>query len=145
MSDLHVNGPVIIADAVVPESTEDSKPGTIFKSASRAVAAYTSSPFFNPNARGVRLWVVNDGAGGSTATAKIQVQDPATGNWMDLAGASTAAVGAATAHLTVYPGLTGIADSAGITNNQHLGPRWRVVLTIAAATGTQSVGADYLL
>jgi hypothetical protein len=120
--------------------------GIIFPSASRTAAAYTSAPIANPDAKGIRLFVANDGAGGSTATAKVQVQDPLSKVWVDLAGATSAAVGASTGTITtVYPGLTGIADAAGVTVNQHIGPLWRVVLTIGVATGVSSVGADYLL
>jgi len=121
--------------------------GVIFPSAVRAAAAYTSDALFNPGARGVRLFVANNATGGSTATAKIQVKAPGSAVWTDLAGATTAALGSVTGSiLTVYPGLTGIADSAGITINQHIGSTWRVVLTIGVAdTGTTSVSADYLI
>lgn len=120
--------------------------GTVFPSASRVAAAYTSDEMFNPIARGVRLFTANDAAGGSTATAKIQVKAPGSAVWVDLAGATTAALGSTTGSiLTVYPGLTGIADAAGVTINQHLGTSWRVVLTIGVATGTSSVSVDYLI
>jgi len=120
--------------------------GTVFPSASRAVAAYNSEPMYNPGARGVRLFVANDNANSGTATAKIQVQDPESKVWIDLAGATSAAIGNSTGTITtVYPGLTGIADSAGVTINQHLGPVWRVVLTIGTGTCVNSVGADYLV
>lgn len=119
--------------------------GVIFASASRAAAAYTSQEFSNPNCRGIRVYTANDAAGGSTATLKIQVKAPGSSTWIDLAGATTAALGSSTGSLlTVYPGLTGIADAAGVTINQHLGLAWRAVLTIAVATGVSSVSADYL-
>jgi hypothetical protein len=109
-------------------------------------AAYNSEEQFNLNAKGLRLFVTNDAAGGSTATVKIQVKDPVGDTWTDLAGAATAALGAVTGSLiTIYPGLTGIADAAGVTINQHLGCTWRAVLTVGVATGTASVGAEYLL
>lgn len=151
MADFHINQPVLGTGPTTlsqgsAANGATQKAGIIFASASRVQAAYTSLPFFNPNAKGVRLYVANDAAGGSTATAKIQVQDPNSGVWIDLAGATSAAVGSSTGTITtVYPGLTGIADSAGVTINQHLGPVWRVVLTIGVATGVSSVGADYLL
>lgn len=120
--------------------------GVIFVSASRVQAAYTSDEMFNAGAKGVRIYTANDAAGGSTATVKIQVRAPNSDVWIDLAGATTAALGSGTGFLlTVYPGLTGIADAAGVTINQHLGPIWRLVMTIGVATGTSSVGADYLL
>jgi hypothetical protein len=106
---------------------------------------YATSEQQNPGAKGVRLYtVVADGSG--TVTVKIQVRDPNTDAWIDLAGATTAALdNNAGALLTVYPGLTGIADSAGVTCNQHLGPAWRAVATVATASETFSVGADYLI
>ncbi len=120
--------------------------GIIFPSLSRLAAAYTSQEFTNPGARGIRIFTSNDAAGGSTATVKVQVRMPGTTNWTDLAGAATAALGSVTGSLiTIYPGLTGIADSAGITINQHLGTSWRIVLTIGTATGTSAVSADYLM
>lgn len=138
-----VNGPVPAVGVNAVGST--ITPGIIFPSASRAQAAYTSDEIYNPNCKGIRLYTANDAAGGSTATAKIQVRAPNSDVWIDLAGATTAALGSSTGSLlTVYPGLTGIADAAGVTINQHLGPVWRVVLTIGVATGTSSVGADYL-
>lgn len=149
MSDMHVNNWVAGTNPVVQElnGTPPNRAGIIFPSASRIIGANNSSPFFNPNAKGIRLFIANDAAGGSTATAKIQVLNPADGvTWVDLAGASSAAVGSSTGTIvTIYPGLTGIADAAGVTINQHLGSIWRVVLTIAVATGVSSVGGDYLL
>jgi hypothetical protein len=147
MSDLHINQWVVGPDPVVQElkGTPLNHGGIIFPAISRAAAVYTSAPIFNPNAKGVRLYITNDGAGGSTAIAKIQVQNPATGVWIDLAGATTGSGTTTGAITTIYPGLTGIADSAAVTINQHLGSVWRVVLTVGTATGTNSVGADYLL
>jgi len=121
-------------------------PGIIFASLSRVAAAYTSQEFQNLGARGLRLFVSNDAAGGSTATVKVQAKMPGTTNWTDIAGAVTAALGSVTGSIiTIYPGLTGIADSAGITINQHLGCSWRVVLTIGTATGVSAVSGDYLV
>jgi hypothetical protein len=149
MSDLHVNNWVTGPGPTSQElgGSPANRAGIIFPSASRIAAAYTSSPIYNPNAKGVRLWVANDAAGGSTAVAKIQVLNPAdNATWVDLAGATSGTINSSTGTITtVYPGLTGIADSAGVTINQHLGSMWRVVLTIGTATGTSSVGADYLL
>ena len=133
------------ANSVIPFQVAGVE-GVIFASASRIVAAYTSNPIVNTSWRGVRIFTSNDAAGGSTATAKIQIMAPDSGVWIDVAGAATAALGSTTGSIiTVYPGLTGIADAAGVTINQHLGPIWRVVLTIAVATGTSSVSGHYLL
>ena len=107
---------------------------------------YATDAINNPGARGVRIFsVVADGSG--TVVIKIQVQDPGSDLWVDLAGAATAALDNQTTGIiiTVYPGLTGIADSTGVTINQHLGPVWRLVATVATAAETFSVGAHYLL
>ncbi len=137
---------------VAEDATQVS--GILFFSAARTHTAdaqglgagiYASSEQQNPGAKGVRLFtVVANGSG--TVTVKVQVRDPNTDVWVDLASAATAALNnTAGALLTVYPGLTGIADSAGVTCNQHLGPAWRAVATVATATETFSVGADYLI
>ena len=142
MADLHKNGPIPSSIHAVGTSTPA---GVLFPSASRTATAYNSEEQFNPNCKGLRLFVTNDAAGGSTATVKIQVKDPVGDTWTDL-GVATAALGAVTGSiLTVYPGVTGIADVANVLINQHLGCVWRAVLTIGSATGTSSVGAEYLL
>jgi len=145
------NKPVLVGGPLAQQSgnaTNDATQhaGIVFPSTSRAAAAYNSPDIYNPDCKGIRIYTTNDAAGGSTATVKIQVKDPSSGNYTDLAGATTAALGAVTSSLlTVYPGLTGIADAAGITINQHLGPVFRLVLTVGVATGTSSVGADFLV
>lgn len=143
----HLNRPVPNpAPGSGEKGTVLNNAGVIFRSASRAAAAYTSDPIYNADAKGIRLFVANDAAGGGTATVKIQVQAPGSKVWVDLAGAVTAAIGSSTGTImTVYPGLTGIADSAGVTINQHLGPVFRIVLTVGTATVTCGVDADYLL
>jgi hypothetical protein len=138
------------------QATQDAtqKSGILFATAVRTELAnpdglgagvYATSEQQNPGAKGVRIFsVVANGSG--TVTVKVQVRDPNTQAWVDLAGATTAALNnTAGALLTVYPGLTGIADSAGVTCNQHLGPAWRLVATVATASETFSVGADYLI
>src|SRR5258705_5537781 len=112
--DMHRNQPVPspnVATAVGNTLVE----GVIFASASRSAAVYTSGELFNPNCKGVRLYVANDAAGGSTAVAKIQVRDPGTDVWIDLPRATSGTVNSSTGTIiTIYPGLTGIADVAGV-------------------------------
>lgn len=144
MANMHQNQPVPVVGANAVSGTLAA--GTIFPSASRVQGAYNSDEIFNAGCRGIRLYVANDAAGGSTATAKIQVRAPHSDVWVDLPRATSAAVGSSTGTITtIYPGLTGIADVAGVDINQVLGPSFRVVLTIGVATGTSSVGADLLL
>ena len=146
------NGPVPVAGTNAVGGT--LVPGIVFPTAALdkdtntyglGAGVYVSAELENPSCRGVRLFtVVANGSG--TVTVKVQVRAPYTNTWIDLAGATTAALNNNTgALLTVYPGLTGIADSTGVTCNQHLGPAWRLVATVATATETFSVAADYLL
>jgi hypothetical protein len=147
MADSHLNRPVPSPgpSTATPSST-NTPDGVIFKSLSRAQAAYNSDEIYNASCKGIRLYIANDAAGGSTATAKIQVRIPSTSTWVDLPNATSSAVGSSTGTVvTIYPGLTGIADAAGSMINQHLGPSFRVVLTIGVATGTSAVYADFLL
>jgi hypothetical protein len=155
MADSHKNGPIqgplptrgINCNAVNTTPLD----GVLFDTASRthngglaSDGVYATDAIYNPNAKGVRLYVIVANGSG-TVTVKIQVQNHITGAWIDLAGAASAALNNSSAILTVYPGLTGIADSAGVTSNQHLGSMWRAVATVATAAETFSVSADYLL
>jgi hypothetical protein len=118
-----------------------------------ASGVYNSQEFYNPTARGVQLLVVISPTGAATGTATFQVQviDPVTSTWVNLGGApvinGTGALNGTP--ITVYPGLTGIADSISATGsastiNQHLGPRWRLQATLANAALTFTVGGNYL-
>lgn len=136
--------------------------GTIFSLVTRtltgasggsASGAYISSEHYNRSARGIRCYIVASGAATGTAQFKLQVIDPVSAKWIDLPGATTTALdgtgsGVTGALLTVYPGLTGIADVTGtpgdIKVDNILGPRWRGVLTVALSNSTCSVGADYI-
>ncbi len=109
---------------------------------------YTSQEFYNPTARGVQLNLViaPTGAATGTVTLKLQNIDPVSDTvWTDISGATTAAIngtGALTGTIfTVYPGVLTGASSANIP----LGPRWRAVATVANASLTFTVGANYLL
>ncbi len=152
MSDLHINVPVTSSDPIAIDAGDSlQNAGWIFRTAARAetggVAAdgvYASGELYNPNAKGVRLFAVCANGSGTVAL-KVQVRNPYLDTWVDLTGAAIAAFNNGVKTLTIYPGLTGIADSADVTNNQHLGSAWRVVATVATATETFSVAADYLL
>lgn len=146
-------------DASQPNSAGRS--GVIFATAVRSLTgasggsasgAYTSQSIYNPTARGIRLYLFSSGAATGTSTLKVQVFDPASLLWTDLPGAVTLAMdgtGAASTGpytLTIYPGLTIAATGAAFSKvDQHLGIEWRAVLTVALATATCSVGADYLM
>lgn len=119
-----------------------AKAGTIFPSAARAATTYTSNEIYNGIFPGVRLFIDITNANGGTVTAKIQNLDPVSGNWVDLGGGVSAALGTnGTSTLTVYPG---VSESANVDIADPLGQRWRVSVTVATATVTFSIGAEYL-
>ena len=139
-------------------SKPQNKPGVIFPNTSRITGTYTTDPIYNPTARGVRLTLVIAPTGPATGTyaMTVEVPDPVDSSvWKPLLGTLATGVtgngtGALTgAHLTVYPGLTGIADAGTgngpVTVNQHLGPIWRLKVVTTLDTLTFSVGGDYLL
>lgn len=148
MASSFINQPVPIAGTTTVGS--DNVPGTIFPTAARThtggVASdgvYASDELANPCAKGVRIFtVVANGSG--TVAFKVQVRNPYTDAWFDLPGAAIAAYNNGSKTITIYPGLTGIADVSDVTNNQHLGPSWRVHTTVATASETFSVSATYL-
>jgi len=138
--------------------TTAGKAGVIFPSEARITGTYNSDEMFNPTARGVRLNLVIDPTGPATGTYAMVVQVPdmvSGGVWKTLFGTlATGVTGNGTgavsgAFLTVYPGLTGIADAGAangpVTINQHLGPRWRVQVITTLDTLTFTVGGNYLL
>lgn len=146
------NRPVPVAGAVAVGSA-DNIPGVIFPTAARdqttdsglGAGIYASGEIQNPECRGVRLYTTATIAGGGSVTIKIQVKNPYTDAWVDLTGAAGAAIAATGSQLvTVYPGISGIADNAGNVN-QHLGSSWRVIATVVTATETFSVAGDYLV
>ncbi len=144
-----INQPVPIAGVTTVGG--DNVPGAIFITAARSqtggVASdgvYASDELANAGAKGVRIFtVVANGSG--TVAFKVQVKNPYTDAWFDLPGAAIAAYNNGSKTITIYPGLTGIADVTDVTCNQHLGPQWRVHTTVASASETYSVSADYLI
>ena len=73
----------------------------------------------------------------------MQVLDPVSGTWIDLAGAAfPAQTGTGAAMLTIYPG---IAETANVSVSDVLPRNWRVVATMSGTTSmTFSIGACYL-
>jgi len=116
--------------------------GIVFPVASRAAAAYTSNPYFNPNRLGVRLYINLTVVNGGTLTVKIQNFDAASQTWVDVTGAVTTALAAvAVTRLIVYPGIT---PANNFDVSASLGPLWRVVATTATAAVTFGIGGEYL-
>lgn len=156
----NINEPVPGIGGVATATGAVAKSGVIFASQVRsftgasggtASGVYVSQEFYNPSAKGVRfnLVIAPTGPATGTVTLKLQVIDPVSNTvWTDVSGATTAAIagtGALTGTLmTIYPGLSGIANAADIVNG-FVGPRWRAVATVALDALTFTVGADYLL
>ena len=125
--------------------------GIIFLSAARTESAdpdglgagvYASPEMHNPGARGVDIFTVATSSGAGAVTVKVQKKDPASGTWIDLTSAATAAIAdPGSSVLTIYPG---IAETANVSVSDHLGYTWRVVATVGTAAVTFSVGAVYL-
>ena len=116
--------------------------GVVFSVASRAAAAYNSNAYFNPNRKGVRLYINLTVVNGGTLTVKIQNFDSASQTWVDVPLAVTSALAAvAVTTLTIYPGNTETANQDVATS---LGSLWRVVATTATAAVTFGIGGEYL-
>ncbi len=172
----NINEPIDPGSPIGDRPGTPGKSGILFASQVRdatgasggsASGVYTSSEHYNRSAKGVRLNLVIAPTGAATGTVSlvIQVPDPVSDSssgtvWTDLVGTLTNTAtgplgvngtGALTgAIMTIYPGLSGIADASGASGvgtviNQHLGPRWRAKVTVTNAPLTFTVGADYLM
>jgi hypothetical protein len=146
----NINQPVPYGNLGTADTTNYS--GVLFESAARTHTAdpaglgagiYVTDEILNPGAKGVQLFLVSTSSGSGTVTAKIQVKDPASRTWVDLTSAATASqADPGSAYLTVYPG---IAETSNVSVSDHLGPSWRVHVTVATASVTFSVGASYIV
>jgi hypothetical protein len=138
------NRPVPSQGLNIYSGASSQKDGSIFASASRGAATYVSNEYFNPDAKGLRLYIdITVNAGGTgTVTAKVQSKDPVSGNWVDQAGMVTSALSAiATTTLTIYPGVT---ETANVDVAENLGTQWRVSVTVGTQAVTFSIGGEYL-
>lgn len=119
-------------------------------SSAKTATGNSAAAITNHNARGVQLFVNVGTVSGTTPTlvVRVQVQDPVSSNWVDLPGAATASITATTGTtpvlLTIYPGITAVANSVV---NQPLPRTYRLAWTIGGTTPsfTFSVGAQYIL
>ncbi len=95
----------------------------------------------NDGYRGVIL-VLNISAedGAITLTPKVQIKDPVSGNYVDLAGAVfPAQTATGIKMLTIYPG---IAETGNVSVNDVLPVTWRIVATMSGSTSmTYSIAA----
>jgi hypothetical protein len=128
-------------------TTGAQRAGIIFPAASRSNTVdsgiYTSPTYANSAANGIRLFIdVTDRHTNGTLTVKVQLQDPASLNWVDIPGATTAAIAATgTTTLTIYPSIT---ETANVDVAAPLGATWRVIATAATAAIDFSIGGEYL-
>lgn len=117
------------------------------QSAARTVTT-DSAEFVNFGAVGVRLYLDVTAASGTTPTlaCKLQGKDPASGDWVDVAGAAWAQQTTTTAlplELVVYPG---IAETANAAVSDVLPFRWRATCAVAGTTPsfTFSIAGSYI-
>jgi len=123
----------------------------------RAVIVRTASPPLtasggtdaqvNRNFKGAILYLKVGSINAGTLDAKVQVKDPASGDWVDVVGAAWPQVSGPSATavaLTVYPG---VAETANVSVSDVLGRDWRVFYTLAGGANNclTTVGAQYLV
>lgn len=126
-------------------SATQPKAGTIIPLALRSAAAYNSPELYNPWAKGVRLYVniTTNSSNSGTVTVKVQVKDPVSGTFVDMPGATTAAIATVSeTTLVIYPGAS---ESTNIDIADPMSVSWRVVATVTSADCTFSVGGEYLI
>lgn len=144
--DMHRNQPTPAPVGVLPVGTNTPE-GLIFPSLQRAAATYVSDEIFNPNCKGVRLYI-NRTAMTGTAAVSVEGRDPVTDTWFVITGATTAALTTAIGTtLTLYPGITAAAGSATTSTevSTFLPCSWRVKIIVATDVTTLSIGGEYLL
>lgn len=111
---------------------------TLFASAARNAAAYTSADFSAGGKSNIRLVTdVTSVSSSGTVTLKLQGYDSLSNKWFDMHSATTAALGsAATTCLTV--GSNVASTVANINVGTPLSPLMRVIATVATSTVTFS-------
>ena len=121
---------------------------TIAVKASGAVGAAggNSATYTNRDCKGVTVIVKNTAGSGTSPTVTVKLQEYADGaGWVDVTGATTAAIAAgtpATNQFTVYPGMT-VGTNTGVS--RPLGKTWRLAWAIGGTstpTATFSVDAQ---
>lgn len=113
-------------------------------SASLGSAGAQSSAFTNRDCRGIIVTVKNTAGSGSSPTLTVKLQEYVPGaGWVDVTGATTAAIAGgtpATTTLVVYPGCIA---SANAVVNRPLGKTWRLDYAIGgSSTPTVTFSVD---
>jgi hypothetical protein len=106
-----------------------------------------SASYTNRDCRGVAITVKNTAGAGTSPTLTVKLQEQFSGaGWVDVAGATTAAIAAgtpATTTFVLYPGVT-VAANAGVS--RPLAKAWRLFYTIGGtATPTVTCSIDAAL
>ena len=121
---------------------------TVFASAARTATTTNSADQDNdPQQKGIRLFLDITAVSGTSPTldVKLQIKDPLSAKYEDMAGAAFAQkTGTGQDIITIYPG---IAETADESISDILGSTWRIVATIggtATPTFTYSLSGDYL-
>ena len=128
--------------SMVSASSGGQRDGVILPSLARAVAVYTTDPYFSPDIRGLRLYINVTVNNGGTLVVKIQSFDQSSQTWADFPLATTGNITTdVMGTLTVYPGQT---ETAGVDVSNAFTDMWRVVATVTTATMTFSIGGEYL-
>lgn len=126
------------------EALADNDQITVFSLATRTTSGGSGNAtygHYNYTHRGIKLHIDVDAVVGTgTVDCKVQGRDPVSGNWIDIAGASTGADGVGTTELTIYPG---IGETGNVSVSDVLPKNWRVYATVATSA-TFSVGASYI-
>jgi hypothetical protein len=121
---------------------------TIAVKASGAVGATgNSADYTNRDATGITVVVKNTAGSGTSPTVTVKLQEYYAGaGYVDVAGATTAAIAGGTpgtTQFTVYPGMT-VGSNSGVS--RPLGKTWRIVWTIGgSATPTVTFSVDATL
>ncbi|MGH9238631.1 MAG: hypothetical protein ACRD3G_11395 [Vicinamibacterales bacterium] len=132
------NGPITAATFAT------QRPGTVFPATSRAAATYDSQEYHNLGACGLQLVVdVNDVGGAGTVTVSVLARDPATGLFVPLPDATTAAIAVASqVVLSVHPALT--EDAADVNISVLLPHAFKVRAVVGGNAVDFSVGGTLL-
>ena len=110
-------------------------------------ATGNSATYTNRDCRGLLVAVKNTAGGGTSPTLTVKLQEYFDGaGWVDVAGATTAAIVGTTPGTTtfvVYPGVTAAANAYV---NRPLAKSWRLAWTIGgSATPTVTCSVDAVM
>jgi hypothetical protein len=129
------NGPVTAADYAT------QRPGTVFPAATRSAATYDSQIYDALGRNGLQL-VIDTNSGAGNVTVSILARDPATGEFVAYAEATTAALaGVGQTIFTLRPGLE---EDVNVNVPLALPNQFKIRAVVAAADLDFSVGGTLL-